>query len=56
MPQVLARCNPSCFFMGMNKNLTSPRMLARKKREAKALKANMQKRKEAAKAKGAQKA
>ena len=38
----------------MNKITDSPRILARKKREAKALKANMRRRKEAARVPGTQ--
>ena len=50
MPQLLELRNPSCFRSGMDKESHSPRELARKKREAEALKANLKRRKEAARA------
>ena len=46
MPQLLAFCNPVDYLVAMAENL-SPKVLARKKREAEALKANIKRRKQA---------
>ena len=46
LPQMLALCNPLDYSQMMNQQAPQSRVLARKEREAQALKANLQRRKE----------